>query len=159
MNLMIWINGVFGVLATVYGVVVVRGVLRGSLRAKWPTRFLACTLLECLAGLLPLARHLAPIQDICMLTVYCSAAAIAAWLRFHLFGLWRSVFVVSVTTVLYLDFVTGSIQLFRVVRLFTSAVEGPFPAFPVLQFALAAVFAVLGVLAVRRCQAEPTRSF
>lgn len=157
MNLPIWINAAFGVPATVCGVVVVRGILKGTLRGKWPARFLACSLLSCLAGLLPVARHLAPVQDTCMLSVFFSAAALAAWLRFHLFGSWRAVFALSVIAVLYLDVVTGSMQLFKVAPLFTGEVEAPLFAFPVLQFILAGSFAVLALLAVKKCHAEPVR--
>lgn len=159
MNLLIWINVAFGVLATGYGVVVLRGVLRGTLRRKWPERFLVCSLLACLTGLLPLARHLTPIQHICMLSVYCSAAAVAAWLKFHLSGIWRPVFAFSVTGVLYLDVVSGSMRVFTIARLFTGAVEGPFSAFHAVQFVLAVAFAALGVLAVRKCRADQPRSF
>ena len=112
MNVLFWINFAFGVLAVGYGAIVLRGVLRGTLRYKWPIRFLACSLLASLAGLLPFTFRLAPMQQICMLTVYCSAVAITAWLKFHLFEIWRAVFVFSVTAVLYLDVLSGSLQLF-----------------------------------------------
>lgn len=157
MNLLIWINAAFGVLATAFGLVVVHGVLRGSLRRKWPTRFLECSLVASLSGLLPFARHLAPMQDICMLSVYCSAAAVAAWLKFHLLGLWRPVFALSVTAVLYLDLVSGSIQLFTVAHTFNRPFEEPAWVFHALQFGLASVFAALGAMAMKKCYAEPTR--
>jgi hypothetical protein len=159
MKILVWINLAFGVLATGYGTLVVRGVLRRSLRGKWPTRFLACSLLASLAGLLPFTLHLAPIQQICMVTVYCTAVAIAAWLKFHLFGIWRPVFALSVTAVLYLDVVSWAVQLFTNSRLFATALAGPLSAFHVIQFVFAALFVVLGVLAVKKCHAEPTRSF
>jgi len=159
MNVLFWINFAFGVLAVGYGAIVLRGVLRGTLRYKWPTRFLACSLLASLAGLLPFTFRLAPMQQICMLTVYCSAVAITAWLKFHLFGIWRAVFAFSVTAVLYLDVLSGSVQLFTNSRLFTTTLAGPFSALQVLQFVFTVLFGVLGVLVVRKCHVEPTRSF
>lgn len=159
MNVLVWINLAFGVLAVVYGAIVLRGVLRGTLRWKWPTRFLACSLLACLTSLLPFTLHLAPIQQICMVSVYCSAAAMAAWLKFHLIGIWRPVFAFSVTAVLYLDLLSGSVQLFTKSRLFATALARPFSAIQVIQFVFTVLFAVLGVLVVRKCHAEPTRSF
>ena len=159
MNVLVWINLAFGVLAVGYGAIVLRGVLKGTLRGKWPKRFLACSLLASLAGLLPFTLRLAPIQQICMVSVYCSAVAIAAWLKFHLFGIWRPVFAFSVTAVLYLDVLSGSVQLFTNSRLFATALAGPFSAFHVIQFFFTVLFAVLGVLVARKCHAEPTRSF
>jgi hypothetical protein len=157
MNLPIWINTAFGVPATCYGVIVMRGVLKGTLRRKWPAIFLACSLLACVAGLLPLAGHLAPIQDICMLSVYCSAAAITAWLKFHLFGVWRPVFAFSITAVLYLDVVTGSMELLKIARIFSNALAVPSPAFHILQVLLALALAVLALIAVRKCLPEPVK--
>ena len=159
MNVLFWINFAFGVLAVGYGAIVLRGVLRGTLRYKWPARFLACSLLASLAGLLPFTFRLAPMQHICMISVYCSAVAIAAWLKFRLFGIWRAVFAFSVTAVLYLDVLSGSVQLFTNSRLFSSALAGPFSVLQVLQFVFTVLFGVLGVLAVRKCHAHPTRSF
>lgn len=159
MNTLVWINFAFGVLSVVYGAIVLHGVLRGTLRYKWPTRFLACSLLASLAGLLPFTFRLAPIQQICMVTVYCSAVAIAAWLKFHLIGIWRPVFACSVTAVLYLDVLAGSVQLFANSRLFATALAGRFSALQFIQFAFTALFGVLGVLVVRKCHAEPTSSF
>lgn len=156
MKVLVWINLSFGVLAMGYGALVVRGVLSGSLRCKWPARFLACSLATCLVGLLPFTLRVAPIQQICMASVYCSAVAIAAWLKFHLIGIWRPVFAFSLTAVLYLDVVSGAMQLLTNSRLFATALAGPFSAFHVIKFVLAALFAVLGVLAVRKSHAEPT---
>jgi hypothetical protein len=159
MNTLVWINFAFGVLAVVYGAIVLRGVLRGTLRFKWPTRFLACSLLASLVGLLPFTFRLAPIQQICMLTVYCSAVAIVAWLKFHLIGIWRPVFACAVTAVLYLDVLAGSVQMFANSRLFATALAGRFSALQLIQFAFTVLFGVLGVLVVRKCHAEPTNSF
>jgi hypothetical protein len=131
MKVLFWINFAFGVLAVSYGAIVLRGVLRGTLRYKWPAGFLACSLL-------------------CMISVYCSAVAIAAWLKFHLSGVWRAVFAFSVTAVLYLDVLSGSVQLFTNSRVFSSALAGPFSALQVLQFVFTVLFGVLGVLVVRK---------
>jgi hypothetical protein len=157
MSILIWINLAFGVLALGYGAVVLRGVLKGTLRSKWPMRFLACSLLASLGGLVPLTRHLGPIQGICMLLVYCCGAAIAAWLRFHLSGFWRPAFAFSVTAVLYLDLVFTSMQLFNHLQISAIALAVHFSAFQVLQFLFAVLFAVLGLLAVKKCHALPTR--
>jgi len=159
MNVLVWINFAFGVLSVVYGAIVLDGVLRGTLRYKWPIGFLACSLLASLAGLLPFTFRLAPIQQICMVTVYCSAVAIAAWLKFHLIGIWRPVFACSVTAVLYLDVLAGSVQLFANSRLFATALAGRFSVLQFIQFVFTVIFGVLGVLVVRKCHAEPTSSF
>jgi hypothetical protein len=159
MNVLVWINFAFGALAVGYGAIVLRGVLRGTLRHKWPARFLMCSLLTSIVGLLPFTFRLAPIQQICLMTVYCSAVAIAAWLKFHLIGIWRLVFAYSVTAVLYLDVLAGSVQLFANSRLFATALAGPFSALQLIQFVFTVLFAVLGVLVVRRRHSGPTSSF
>jgi len=159
MNVLVGINFLFGVFAVGYGTIVLRGVLTGTLRHKWPARFRMCSLLTSMAGLLPFTFRLAPIQQICMMTVYCSAVAIAAWLKFHLIGIWRAVFAFFMTAVFYLDVLAGSVQLFTNSRLFATVLAGRFSALQLLQFVFTALFAAMGVLVVRKYHADPTRSF
>jgi len=145
-----WINIAFALLAMASGAIVMRGLLKSTLSSKSTVRFLKFSLIASLAGLLPITRHLAPIQGICMVSVYCSAIAIVAWLKFHLAGHWRPAFALFGTIVLYLNVVSVSIQLFGL-----DPVAQSLTVFPMVQFFLAAIFTVLAMLAVERCHAVP----
>ena len=146
-----WISAGFGLLAIGYGTIVLRGIMRRSLRGKVVIRFLRWSLLASVAGLLPPSRHLAPIQEVCMLSVYCSATVVLAWLKFDLLGIWRTVFAFFATVVLYLNVVSLSILMFTHSPLLTLPSAAFGPSFEITQLCLAAIFALLSVLAVRSC--------
>jgi hypothetical protein len=154
MDLFEWINVAFGLFAAVAGVIVLRGVFRRRLSRASTVRFLRWSMIASLAGLMPLAHHLTPVQQICILSVYCSGAAIVAWLKFGLLGRWRTIFALSVTAVLYFDCAFLSIRIFRNSLLFTPSATQSFSFFQLVQFLFAAGFIVLGILAARKCQIE-----
>ena len=157
MKIVEWIQVVLGLLAIVSGAIVLRGVLSVALSGHRVVRFLECSLVASLAGLLPLTRHLSPIQGICMLSVYCAGAVVLAWRKFRLAGLWCPVFAFSIVAVLYLNVVSLSIRLFRYSAQFAMASTESGSHFEIAQFFFASVFAVLGVLAMRVCHAQRTR--
>ena len=154
MNVFEWITLTFGVLATFAGGMVLRGVFLRTLSSRATVRFLRLSLVASLAGLMPLTRHLTPVQQICILLVYCSAAAIVAWLKFGLVGRSRGIFAVSITAVLYLDVALVSTRILRTPPLLTAPLAEPLPVFQFVQIAFAAAFIVLGILAVRECPIE-----
>ena len=155
MNVFGWINVAFGLVAAVAGVAVLRGVFHRPLSSAATVRFLQCSLIASLAGLMPMTRHLTPVQQICMLSVYCSAAAIVAWLKFDLAGSARRIFAVAITAVLYFDIVFVATRLFRNPPLFTVPMGQPFSVFRLIQILFAGAFVVLGILAVRKCRSDP----
>jgi hypothetical protein len=155
MNLFGWINPGCGLLAAFAGVIVLRGVFRQTLSSASTVRFLRWSLVASLAGLMPLTRHLAPVQQTCMVSVYCSGAAITAWLKFGLVGRSRRIFAVAITGILYLDVVFVATRLFRNPPLFTAPLGNPLPFFQLTQILFAAAFIVMGILAVRKCRIEP----
>jgi hypothetical protein len=156
-NIFGWINLAFGLVAAAVGVVVLHGVFHRHLSSASTVRFLRWSLFASVAGLLPLTRHLAAVQLICMLSVYCSAAAIVAWLKFGLVGHSRQIFAFSVTTILYFDVIFVATRLFRTPPLFTAPLANPLPFFQLVQILFAAAFVVLGILAVRKCRIEPAK--
>ena len=157
MNVFGWMNLAFGLLGAVAGVIVLRGIFQRSLSSASAVRFLRWSLVASLAGLLPLARHLTPIQQTCMVSVYCSGVAIIAWRKFGLVGRSRRIFAVCVTGILYFDVVFVATHLFRNPPLFTAPLANPLPLFQFAQILFAATFVVLGILAVRKCRIEPAR--
>jgi hypothetical protein len=158
MKILDWILVVFGLLAIGSGAVVLCGILRVKLSGKWAVRFLECSLIASVAGLLPAGHQLSPIEIACMLSVYCSGAVVLAWLRFDLAGPWRTVFAFLITVVLYLNVVSLSIQLFKHSPVLASAAMSPYPPFEIMQVLLVAFFTVMGVMVLRVCHVEATRS-
>jgi hypothetical protein len=144
-----WIQVALGLLAIGSGAMVLRGMLREMLSGHRVVRFLERSLIASLACLLPLTPHLLPIQGICMLSVYCAGVAVLAWRKFRLAGLWRPVFAFFIVTVLYLNVVSVSIQVFNHSPSFATESGSHFE---IAQFFLASAFAVLGVLSVRHAQ-------
>jgi hypothetical protein len=138
MRIFEWIQVALGLLAIGSGATVLRGVLKVTLSGHRVVRFLECSLVASLACLLPLTRHLLPIQGICMLSVYCAGVAVLAWRKFHLAGLWRAIFAFSIVAVLYLDVVSVSMRLFN--------------HFEIAQLLFALAFVALGVLSIRHAQ-------
>ena len=92
-----------------------------------------------------------------MASVYCSAAAIVAWLKFGLMGWSRPIFAVAVTAVLYFDVALVSTRIFRNPPLFTTPLAEPLPFFRLVQVLFAAGFIALGLLAVRKCRTKPAK--
>jgi hypothetical protein len=156
MTILGWIQVALGLLAIGSGAIVLRGILRIALSGNRVVRFLRYSLLAALAGLPPLTRHLSPIQEICILSVYCAAAVVLACFKFRLAGMWRPVFAFSIVAALYLNVVSVSIRLFEYSSLFAMASTESVSRFEIAQFCFASVFAVLGVLAVRMCHARRT---
>jgi hypothetical protein len=154
MNIFGWINVAFGLFAARAGVIVLRGVFHRRLSSASTVRFLSCSLIASLAGLIPLTRHLTPVQQICILSGYCSGAALIAWRKFGLLGRWRGIFVLSITAILYFDFAFVSTGVFRNSLPFTPSAAPSFSFFQLIQFLFAAAFIVLGILAVRSCRIE-----
>ena len=141
-------NVILGATAIIAGANVMHGLLTVSLRGKTTVHFLRYSLVANVAGLLPLTRHIIPIQAICMLSVYCSAAAFIA-LRLHLFGWWRPTFAFVLTAALYLDVVTVSIQIFRYVSALDSLLDPSFVVFRTVQLLMAAGFGGLAIVTVQ----------
>jgi hypothetical protein len=152
MEILGWIQVVLGLLAIGSGAVVLRGVLRVSLSGNRVVWFLRCSLIAALAGLLPLTRHLSPVQGICMLSVYCAGAVVLAWRKFCLAGLWRPVFAFFIVAVLYLNVVSVSLLLGQHSAVLAMASTEAVSRLEIAQFFFASVFAVLGVQAVRMCR-------
>lgn len=155
MNIFGWINLAFGLLAAVAGIIVLRGVFHRPLSSASTVRFLRWSLVASLAGLMPLSRHLTGVQLICILSVYCSAAAMIAWRKFGLVGHSRQIFTHSVTALLYCDLVFVATWFFRTPPLLTAPLARPLASFQLVQILFAAGFIVLGILAASKCRIEP----
>jgi hypothetical protein len=158
MNILGGIQILFGLFAIGSGAIVLRGILRRALSCKCTARFLEFSLLASIAGLMPLTRHLTPLQAMCMLSVYCSGTVILAWLKYRLASSWRSVFAFLIPVILYFNVASISVELLRQSPRFVRAAMGAHSVdVSIAQFLFALSFAVLGFQAARRFHAEPTR--
>jgi hypothetical protein len=141
------------------GTIVLFGLLSGELIDKWATRFLRYSLATSITGLLISLHDFTLVQECSILTVYTSGLAILAWRKFHLSGIWRSIFALTITIVLYLNVVVAIDQAFEQIFRIT----GLTPAQSELtsqgtQFLVMLLFAVIGIVAVKRFYDKLTRS-
>jgi hypothetical protein len=156
MNIITFLHVVSAQVAIASGAKVWRGLISGELLAKWAVRFLRCSLVASLIGLLIPLHPFLPIQAISMLSVYVSGTAILAWRRYHLAGAWRSIFALTATIVLYLNVAVVVAQGFKlVIPIMALTPASAQPAFLVTQFLVMAVLVVLGILAVKGFQNRP----
>jgi hypothetical protein len=95
-----------------------------------------------------------------MLSVYVTGGAILAWRKFHLAGVWRSVFAVTATTVLYLNVCVFLVRPLSGPAPFGLLEFSPLGAISmVMQSLFAALFGGLAILAARRFHDGRTGSF
>jgi len=158
MEFLEWVQVLCGLWAIGSGANVLHGVLKVKLRWNRVVRFLRFSLITSMVGLLPLSRHFAPIQGICMLSIYCAGTAVLAWRKFYLAGLWRPVFAFFIVCVLYLNVVSVSIRVFSFAPALAEASLKSGSLFEMVQILLASVFAVLAVRAVGVCHAPRTQT-
>lgn len=135
------------------GAAVVFGLLRGKLLGEITVLFLRYALITNVIGLLFPFPHflLTQKEQISTVSVYVSGVAILAWRKYNFAGIWRSIFVLSTTIVLYLSVLAVIGQVFRRVTLFNAPILEQFksPIF-VIHAAITLFFVVLGVAAARR---------
>jgi hypothetical protein len=92
-----------------------------------------------------------------MLSVYLAGVAVWAWHKFHLTGVWRSIFALSTTLVLYLNIVVAITQVFKRISLFNPPIPAQFDLpFLATQSVVLTIFMVLGIVAVKRFRHKPT---
>ena len=150
---------VLGLIAIGTGATVLFGLLTGELLDRWTVNFLRCSLAASVIGLFfpfhPF-EHLTPTQEIFMLSVYVAGAEILAWRKYRLAGVWRSIFALTTTVVLYLNVAVAITQVFKhISQIMAWAPAQSQSTFLVTQLLVTAVFVVLGILAVKRFQVKP----
>jgi len=78
------------------GTIVLFGLLTGELIDKWAALFLKCTLAASVTGLLFPLHDFTLVQRCSMLSVYVTGMSVLAWRKFHLSGVWRSIFALTI---------------------------------------------------------------
>jgi len=156
LSIFTFIHLVFSLIVAVAGIKVLSGLLAGKLLEKWTMIFLRCALVASVARLLFPLYSLQPAHWFAMSSIYVSGAAILAWCRFRLAGVWRSIFAFSITIVLCVNLVFVTTQAFTLFpALKTPAPLQSRPALLIVQLVLVIFFVAFAVVAVRRFRDGP----
>jgi hypothetical protein len=133
------------------GFIVLSGMLGGRRLAGWTAVFLASTVLTSLTGFPIPPFGFDPPRAIGIISLAVLLAAILALYVFRLQGAWRWIYVVSAVAALYLNVFVGVVQAFRKLPFLQAlAPTQSEPPFVIAQAVVLAIFAVLGLLALRR---------
>jgi hypothetical protein len=162
-----FIHVLLNLLAIGAGAAVLFGLLTGELFREWSICFLKISLLASIASLLAAitrftssAHHLLPAEQASMLSVYVAGAAVLAWHKYQLAGVWSSVFAATTTTILYLNvFVAIDHAFGDIGALKVSAQAHSIKTLLVTQLLFAMFFVVLEARAVKRFHSKPTYLF
>jgi len=136
------------------GLIVLYGMLRGRRMDSGTALFLLTTLLTSLTGYGFPFHELLPSHIVGAISLVLLAAAIVARYVRHLVGGWRSTYVITAITALYLNVFVLVVQLFlKVPGLHALAPTQKEPPFLIVQLAVMALFVVLGIFAVKKFRA------
>jgi len=141
------------------GLVVIFGFLTGKRLVGLTAVFLITTALTSLSGFGFPFDHLLPAHIVGIISLMILALAIPARYVFHLAGSWRWVYVIGVTTALYLNVFVLVVQAFmKVPALKALAPTQTEPPFLVAQSVVLVVYLGLTALATKRFHIEPARA-
>jgi hypothetical protein len=147
------VHVVFGTVGIGAGAWVVFGILEGKLFKKWAVVFLKCSLVASATGLLFPFHHFLPTHWAAMAAVYVSGAAVLAWRKYHLAGIWALLFALSTMLVFCLDILTVIAHAFEML-----IPTQPKPLFLVTELMVMLLFVGFGLFTVRRYHNQSTRS-
>jgi hypothetical protein len=144
------IHVVISVIGIVSGLVVVGGLMSGSRLAVWTEIFLVTTILTSVTGFgFPFTKILPPhiVGGVSLLVL---AACVAALYWKKLSGPWRTTYVITAVTALYLNVFVLVVQLFaKTPALAQLAPTQTEPPFAITQALVLAILIWLGVASVR----------
>ena len=133
------------------GLMVLAGLLSGTLRHGWNKLFLVTTVATSVTGFGFPFDHLLPSHKVGIISLVILAVAILARYGFHLAGGWRRVYVVSAAIALYLNVFVGVTQAFLKIPVLTAmAPTQAEPPFAIAQLLVLALFIALTVVAVKK---------
>jgi len=137
------------------GFIVVYGLLTGKRLDGWTAIFLATTVLTSLTGFLFPVEHLLPSHIIGMISLVVLAVAILARYAGHMEHAWRWIYVVCAVLALYLNVFVAVMQSFlKIPAVHALAPTQKEPPFLVAQLVVMAIFAMIGVFAVKKFRLE-----
>ena len=148
---MLQIHVVVSLIAILFGLLVLYGLLSARLSTGWTAIFLVTTILTSLTGF-PLAPFgFDPPRAVGVISLVLLAVAAAAYYAFQLAGAWRWIFVGAAVTALYLNVFVLIVQSFmKAPFLKALAPTQSEPPFVATQAVALLAFVALGVCAIRR---------
>jgi len=139
---------VISLIGIVAGFVAAAGLLNSNLSRGWTILFLATTMLTSLTGFLFEFTRLLPLHIVALISLALLAAALFALYSRQLSGYWRTIYVVTALTSLYLNVFVLIIQAFmKVPALKAIAPTQTEPAFVAVQAVTLLLFVSVTILA------------
>ena len=149
------IHVVISLIGIFSGLVVLLGMLRAKHYRGWTAFFLVSTVLTSATGFFFHSASFGPAHAVGVISLLVLAVAIIAVYVFHLASAWRLVYVISAVAALYLNVFVSVVQAFQKLPFLQPlAPTQSEPPFLVVQLIVAAIFILLGLLAVRRFHPE-----
>ena len=137
------------------GLVVLLGMLNAKRLEGWTALFLATTVLTSVTGFFFPTDRLLPSHVVGIISLVVLVAAILALYAYRLAGSWRWIYVSSAVLALYLNVFVAVVQAFqKLAFLKPLAPTQAEPPFVITQAVVLVVFAVLGIVAVRKFHPE-----
>jgi len=145
------IHVALSLIGIVSGLIVLYGLLTGRAFGGWTALFLATTILTSVTGFPLPPFGLDPPRMVGILSLVLLVVAVAAYYAFHLAGFWRSLYVITAMTALYLNCFVGVIQAFaKLPSLHALAPTQSEPPFLITQLIVLLLFVALGFVSVRK---------
>jgi hypothetical protein len=133
------------------GFLVVGGMLASNRMPALTAVFLVTTIATSVTGFLFHSAAIGPPHIVGAISLIVLAVTLVALYRYHLAGRWRAIYVSTAIVALYLNTFVGVVQAFqKIPALNVLAPKGTEPPFAVAQGLTLALFAILGVLSVKR---------
>jgi hypothetical protein len=133
------------------GIVVLLGMLEGKRLPCWTRLFLVTTILTSATGFFFPSDRVLPSHVVGVISLVVLTVALLALYRHRLTGAWRWLYVVSAVLALYLNAFVAVVQAFlKLPALGRLAPTQSEPPFLIAQLLVLALFAILGVRAVKR---------
>jgi len=153
LEIMKFVHTVSGAVGVCAGAQVVLGILTGKPLKRWPTIFLKSALVASATGLLFPFHYFLPTHWAAMAAVYVCGAAVLAWRKYHLAGIWALLFALSTILVFCLDILTVIAHAFEML-----IPTQPKSLFLVTELMTMLLFVGIGLFTVRRYHNQSARS-
>jgi hypothetical protein len=138
------------------GLIVVYGLLTAKRLDGWTAIFLVTTILTSLTGFLFPVEHILPSHIVGIISLVVLAVALVARYARHMERSWRWIYVVCAVLALYLNVFVAVVQSFmKIPAVHALAPTQKEPPFLIAQLAVMAIFAVIGIFAVKKFRIEP----
>jgi hypothetical protein len=149
------VHVVISLIGIVSGVIVLFGMVTDRRFAGLTALFLATTVLTSATGFLFPSTGFDAADVVGTLSLLILAVAILALYAFRLAGAWRWIYIATAVAALYLNVFVGVVQAFQKLPFLKPlAPTQSEPPFLVAQVVVLVIFALLGILAVKRCSAH-----